>query len=157
MCGRPLKSLLPLQRPAVQATIDLSEESIESRGSHALALVIRSMSGKLHCDRAVAFGSSMPTGNRQFRLRLFRYVLVLSYLLSPVSRSGPSCLKRGHGGAFPGQSFPNDFWEALALQWSAHGLLQMTNQPFGKLQSLKEYHTAWSLTNFKQTSRLLPN
>jgi hypothetical protein len=41
----------------------------------------------------------------------------------------------------------NDFWEALALQWSAHGLLQMTNQPFGKLQSFKEYHTAWSLTN----------
>jgi hypothetical protein len=49
------------------------------------------------------------------------------------------------------------FWEALALQWSAHGLLQMTNQPFGKLQSFKEYHTAWSLTNFKQTSRLLSN
>lgn len=54
MCGRPLKSLLPLQRPAGQATIDLSDESIESRGSHALAAVIRSMSGNLHCDRAVA-------------------------------------------------------------------------------------------------------
>jgi hypothetical protein len=35
----------------------------------------------------------------------------------------------------------NDFWKALALQWSAHGLLQMTNQPFGKLQSFKEYHS----------------
>lgn len=81
--------------PAAQATIDLSDESIESRGSHALALVIRSMSGKLHCDRAVAFGSSMPAGNRQFRLRLFGYVFVLSYLLSPFSRSGHSCFKRG--------------------------------------------------------------
>jgi hypothetical protein len=97
MCGRPLKALLPLQRSAGQATIDLLDESIESRGSHALAAVIRSMSGNLHCDIAVAFGSSMSTGNRPFRLRLFRYVFVLSYLLSPGSRSGQSCLKRGHG------------------------------------------------------------
>jgi hypothetical protein len=67
VCGRPLKYLPPLQCPAVQVSLDLSDESIESRGvMHPLLCLVRCMDNST-CDRAAAFGSSVSTGNRYFR------------------------------------------------------------------------------------------
>jgi hypothetical protein len=49
------QSLPPLERHAVQAAIDLSDASIESRGFHAPAFMIRSMYGNCSATELLPF------------------------------------------------------------------------------------------------------